>query len=244
MDPKLHLLILEAQKRMGLSRDPVHDMSHAERVAQFALRLAKDTKLTTEQTYAVVLAAWWHDVGRTITKNPSFIWMPFFDDLLSAFMLWGATIRAGLFGTIAGVATRIIFCKSLGTGAILTRLLMRRHNRILIDVLKDADSLDILTHERIAKLLPFVEKSRRYYWGYKTLIRWFVSTKQLQMKTQAARTYVIQLLKNFLTWATQVAVYAWHVAQFGQAWCDAMLKRGERLLRHIEYLYILDSRGA
>ena len=226
---------------MSRSRDPAHDQSHAERVATFAAQLAADTKLTETQTQALILAAWWHDVSRTLTKKPSIIVMPFIDDLLSAFQLWSATLRIGLFGSATGMATRIIFCKSFGTGAFLTRILLRRRNRILVDIIKDADALDVLNCERITTFMPLVERSRCYRFGYRAMIRRFLSTKELQMKTQAARAYVIRLLRAFILWAKQTAVAAWHVAQFGKRWYAATLRRGERLLQKIERLYFVQS---
>ena len=235
---KIHLLIAEAQSRMRRSTDPAHDLAHAEQVARFATQLADDTGIPPDQKTALILAAWWHDVSRTLTKNPSLIWMPFFDDLLSALLLWFAAIRHGLFGSVAGLSIRLTVCKSLGTGAVLTELLVRRRHRMLIDLLKDADALDVLRLERLQKLMPLVESYRRYYWAYKTLVRWFVSTNYLHMKTQAARVYAIKLMRAFLAWIKDSAAYIWHVAQFGRAWCERMYQRALRLLSTIENLYL------
>src|SRR3989338_1444371 len=231
---KIDLLIEEAKQKMRRCLDPAHDLNHAARVARFAAQLAADTSIPPDQKTALILAAWWHDVSRTLTKNPSLIWMPFFDDLLSAFMLWLSAIRHGLFGSAAGMATRLIMCKSLGTGAVLTQLLVRHRHRLLIDLLKDADTLDVVNFERLQKLMPFVESYRRYYWAYKTLVRWFVSTHYLHMKTQAARVYVIKLLRAFLAWVKDGATYIWHLTQFGEKWCARMFRRAENLLQRIE----------
>lgn len=239
MEAKIQQLIYRAKRRMKQSPDPVHDVRHAERVVGFVKELTRDLNLTADQRQALILAAWWHDLARTVTKNPSLVWMPFFDDLLSAFMLWGATIRYGLFGTVAGLATRIIFCKSLGTGALLTRFLMRRKNRMLVDLIKDADNLDALNLERINYLMVMVETSRLYHVGYRLTIWWYIKSSQLKMRTMQARLYLEGLLRAFLEWAKQQTIFNWHVAHFGRAWCEKMLLRGEALLHHIKQLNAL-----
>lgn len=242
MSHKIERLIERAQAIMRQSTDPIHDLDHGRRVAAFAETLANDLNLSPEQRDALVLAAWWHDASRTLTKKPSIVWMAMIDDILSALMLWRETIRLGVFGSVVGMATRMIFCKSLGTGALLTRLFMRKKNRILVDLIKDADMLDILTTERFMKVLPLVESSRLYRWGYRTSLRWLVSRMSyLRMKTEAARKHAIRLLRTFLEWVREEAVYAWHVAQFGHAWCQMTLRRGARLLRQMEAMQIRAS---
>ena len=164
--------------------------------------------------------------------------MVFFEIFLSALLLGSAAIRHGLFGSVAGLSIRLTVWKSLGTGAILTELVVRRRHRMLIDLLKDADALDVLRLERLQKLMPLVESYRRYYWAYKTPVPWVVSTNYLHMKTQAARVYAIKLMRAFLAWIKDSAAYIWHVAQFGRAWCERMYQRALRLLSTIENLYL------
>ncbi len=236
---KITDLIFAARRRMKRSRDTVHDLDHAERVAAFAEQLANDCRITGDQKQALILAAYWHDMARTLNRRTSLLIMPLMDDLISAFMLWYATIRAGLFGSVAGMATRLIFCKSLGAGAILTRLLMRRRNHILIDLLKDADTLDTISQERMVRLMPLVESSRRYHWSYKKLIQYLVNSNYLHMKTKAARVYAIKLLKIFLDWVQKNAIYLWHIAQFGKKWCARMLKQADHLLLRLETLQLM-----
>jgi hypothetical protein len=91
------------------------------------------------------------------------VWMACVDDLLSSLMLTWEIIRLGAFRSPASMAARLILCKSLGTGAVLTKIFIRRRNRILVDVIKDADMLDILTTERLVKIIPLVESSRLYH---------------------------------------------------------------------------------
>ncbi len=234
MDSKVTKLIFEAKRRMKASPDPAHDLTHAEQVASYAKQLAKDTGLNSKDTQALVLAAWWHDVGRTITKKPSIVWMPFVDDMISALMLWKATIKCRLFGSITGKSTRIIFCKSFATGQLLTRILIRKKDRILIDLLKDADSLDILNLDRMEKLMTMADSSKIYHAGYKAAIRWFLTTKHLHMKTQAARNYVIRLMKLFISWLKQKHIFEWHTQKFGLRWVNNMIKKGEIILKRVE----------
>src|SRR3989338_3567593 len=103
-DAQIGKLIQVAQERMRRSSDPGHDFTHAARVVTYIERFIADLDLTEEQATILILAGWWHDAGRIITQKPSFIWMLFFDDMISALMLWRTTIRYGLFGSIAGMS--------------------------------------------------------------------------------------------------------------------------------------------
>jgi hypothetical protein len=107
----------------------------------------------------------------------------------------------------------------------------------MINILKDADNLDVLNFERIAKLMPLVENSKKYQLGYKAMIHWFLKSKQLHMRTHAARSYVIKLLRSFLDWIKKNTILAWHIYYFGKHWSNEMLKQGEKLLKKIERLY-------
>lgn len=239
MVPKVALLIERAKTIMKRTHDPVHDLDHSRRVAQYASTLAHDMKLSPDQHDALVIAAWWHDASRTLTKKPSIVWMACIDDMLSALMLWREVLRYGLFGSPAGMAARLILCKSLGTGALLTKIFIRRRNRILVDVIKDADMLDILTTERLAKIIPLVESSRMYHLSYRTMLRWLMSrTSYLKMKTAAARKYAIRLLRALIEWVQQEVIFAWHVTEFGEQWSHRMIGRGERLLRKMERMQL------
>ena len=233
---KLQKLTDIAKRKMKNSYDPVHDLGHVERVAKYAERLGKDHNLEDNQIEALILASYWHDVSRTITKKPSIILMPLVDDMLSAIMLWLYSLRFGLIGNVAGMASRTILCKSLGTGALFTRIFMRRKNRIMIDILKDADMLDVLNQERIKKLMTLAEKSRLYKLGYKTAVSWFLKNSHLHMRTKAARIYVEQIMINFWEWLKEKTVYKWHIDKFGEKWVKKMLILAELLITHIRKL--------
>jgi hypothetical protein len=235
MIPKVAELIRRAQDIMSRSHDPIHDLDHSRRVAGYASTLAKEMHLSTDQHDALVIAAWWHDASRTLTKKPSMVWMACIDDMLSSLMLTYEILRLGMLRGPAGMAARLILCKSLGTGALLTKIFIRRRNRILVDVIKDADMLDILTTERLVKIIPLVESSRLYHLSYRTMLRWLMSrTSYLKMKTAAARKYAIRLLRALIDWVQQEAIFAWHVAEFGLGWSRRLIRRGERLLRKME----------
>lgn len=226
-------LIDAAKSRMRQSSDPIHDYLHAERTAAYAERLGRDAHVTDEHREALVLAAWWHDVARTITEKPSFIWMPFVDDLLSAMMLLWHTVRTGTGSRISGLAIRLIACKSIGTGALLTRIFVRRKNRILIDTLYDADKLDFFNLERMARILKVTESSAMYRVGYRMSYRWFCIMNYVKVKTDAAKKYIVNILQQFLRWFKEPHIYSWHVDQFSKTWARKNLRRLERMVERL-----------
>lgn len=228
-------LISIAKQKMRKSKDPVHDYAHVERVVSYCETIAKNYSLTEKQHQALILAAWWHDVGRTIPKRPSLFFMSLIDDTMSALMLWGYTIRFGLFGSVAGMATRIIFCKSFGTGALFTQLLLKKKNRILFEIVEDADTLDMLHVERTEQLRKLVERSRFYRFGYKMAIRWFFATKQIQLRTEGAKKILIQLLQSFLIWVKQKEIFTWHTKFFSEQWIRERMHEAEIFLKQLQY---------
>lgn len=229
----LACLIHAARKRMRRSNDPVHDVGHAERTAHYMERLCKETGVNEEHTKALIIAAWWHDVSRTMTDKPSFLLMPFVDDLFSAVMLWWHSVKSKSLSRTTALAVCLIACKSMGTGALLTKLLIRKRYRVLVDLLEDADRLDVFTVDRVSKVLALTESSRVYRLGYRIHCRWYCLLRHIQMKTDAARKYVLELLCQFLVWITQPAMVAWHVRQFGQTWAKKSLRRLERVIRQL-----------
>ncbi len=232
--PKTAELIRRAEARMALSRDRLHDLSHVRRVAQSVETFATALGCDERQREALQLAAWWHDVSRTLSRRPSLILMPFFDDILSALFLWRESIRCGVFGSVVGMATRMIFCKSIGTGKILTKILMRKKNRILTDILQDADMLDVLNIERTKNMYALVEMSRLYHLSYKLMIWWFLSLQKLQLKTTIAKKQLAIVLGEFLTWIEQRDVLLWHIHHFGRTWVEKNMTRAQIFLRDLQ----------
>lgn len=233
MESKTQYLITRAHAIMKRSHDPIHDIDHVKRVVSYAQNLAKKMHLNQAQYEALILAAWWHDAGRTITKRPSIVWMPFVDDFISALMLWRETIRCRMFGKVVGMATRMIFCKSMGTGKILSKIFMRKKNRFMIDLLQDADTLDILSIERTERIYDLANTSTLYTYGYKLAIWWFLSKNQLQVKTQAAKEILQDLLKVFLTWIQKQHIFDWHVTKFGSIWTYKQITKAKHLYQSL-----------
>lgn len=234
MNKKITQLTITAKQKMANSQDPIHDLNHVVRVVKYTKHICKEYKLKEKQKQALVLAAWWHDIGRTITKNPSLIWMPFFDDIISALILIKTSLFVHSFWMVS-LSTRLILCKSLGTGAFFTKILLRKKDRILLDILKDADKLDILNPERSEKIHLLVEQSTLYYLGYKTMVWWFLNTRQLKLKTQAAKEYLKTLFYNFLSWFRQTEIYNWHINQFGIVWVQKNIIRTEKFLFRLSH---------
>ncbi len=220
-----------AKDRMNHSPDPAHDLLHSKRVVANVKHISGELHLKKYQCEALVLAAWWHDVSRTLFKHPSFIWMPLIDDTLSAILLWRNTRHFYDYDKIASLATRLILCKSLGTGAFLTRLILRKKHRLLVGVLRDADVLDTLNVDRMKCLQELVESSGLYHTGYRFLIRWFTNAKHLRTKTDVARAYMVEQMDAFMTWIEDETNIDWHSEQFGDAWVERNLDRG-RTLQH------------
>ena len=225
MRTKVAQLTARAKQIMADCTDPIHDLSHVERVVSYTSSIAKGYNLSAEQRDALLLAAWWHDVARTLTKNPSFVMMSLFDDTLSALMLWGATIKARLFGHVVGLSTRVILCKSLGTGAIFTRLLLKKEDRIILDILKDADRLDTFCTERTEQLQTFIEASKRHKTAYRVAVWWMAQSSYLHFRTKEARMFLKQLVKQFIAWLQQPHIFDWHVSHYGERWMDLFIAR-------------------
>lgn len=222
--PKVKILIDLAAERMRASEDPVHGYHHAAGVAKTAELCATSLGLPQAEVEALVLAAWWHDVGRTVLQRSSFIFMIFFDDLLSAFMLWHATIRLRLFGSVAGMSTRLIFCHSFGTGKLFSWLL-RKRTRFLLLLLTDADKLDILSTDRLSKIHLLVEKSRFHQLSYRFLAGYILFTRHVQVKSAVARPYFLHALQNMVQWMETVEVKTWHEKMFNTEWTKKMYAR-------------------
>lgn len=231
---KIEKLISIAKLKMKDSNDPIHDLDHVTRVVAMVQNMGSEMNISEKHMSAIILAAWWHDVGRTITKRPSFIYMIFLDDIISSIMLWAYTIRYGLFGSIAGIASRIILCKSYGSGKLFTKLLTTKKTQLLVDMLEDADMIDVLHSARVQKIFPLVESSYKYKWGYKTLAWINFSTKTLDMRTEVAKKHLHKKIKTFLTWMEEAQTENWHTKIYGKKWSkEIQIKIRKTLQKHI-----------
>lgn len=215
-------LIQEAREKMKSCQDPYHDLSHVERVVAHTKEIARHYDLTQNQREALELAAWWHDVGRTVTKRPSFVMLTLIDDTISALMLWWSTIRRGMFGEVVGLSTRIIFSKSM-TAGFLGRPFLMKKNRILVEILTDADKLDIINEHRAVQLFPIVESSMLYASGYKLGAWWLFARNHIQLSTEEAKQIFKILLKQFISWLEESQIYSWHVTHTGKPFIDKQI---------------------
>lgn len=220
---KYKKLLSIAKDRMRKSHDPVHDYMHVKRVVETCETFAEKKDLTQTQRDALKLAAWWHDVGRTSIKKPSIVLMPFFDDMLSAYMLWRMSLQVRMFGPAIGMACRIILCNSMGTGKLFARLLMRKRNRVLADMLADADTIDILHVERVNILQQLASRSWLYSYGYKLSIWFFLTRQSIVLHTEAGKKYFLEVLQLFVDWIQTTEVREWHINTFGKKWFDARM---------------------
>lgn len=229
-------LITKAKQIMSKSLDPIHDLSHVERVVKTTKKMCHEMQLKEADRQILTLAAWWHDTSRTKTRKPSILLMPFLDDAFSALLLWFYACRNGIFfHPVVRVAIRIIFCKTIGTGKYLTRTILQKQHRHLVDILKDADTLDVLHVERAKQACLLAEQSTMYYFGYKMLVWWHLSTKALELRTSVAKKYLTQILKDFMLWVKQDHILEWHTKQYGTAWLEKQLKKCERYINALEY---------
>lgn len=228
-------LISQAESMLMGSHDPLHDHRHAARVAEYAVAIAKDLHITKPSHIdALMLSAWWHDISRVMTKKPSFVLMPFVDDTLSAIILAWRALTTGRWNRTVWLASRLILAKSIGTGKVFSRIFLTKRIQLLLDILQDADTIDTLASERTHDIRELVESSRSYYYAYRVMVWWFVSTAFFELKTQAAKEQLMNVLQEFVTWIHEEKIMLWHLELYGQEWIDNMYAQLERLITTLE----------
>lgn len=225
-------LIDRAKHLMLRSRDPIHDLAHAGRVAMHAKNIALRMGVQGQELDAIIIAAWWHDVARTITKKPSLVWMSLIDDMISACMFYGATRKDWHNPTIR-LATKIMLAKSVGTGSLFA-LLLPKKSRHLIDIVQDADTLDVLNSKRVQDAMNLASRSRVYRFAYKRSIHWFIMQAKISMRTAEAHDYFEELLRSLMAWMKKQAIFIWHVEQYGRAWVENIINQCERMIQTLE----------
>lgn len=226
----LEKLSEKARDIMSKSADPIHDLDHVNRVLNNANRIMDKMALAEKDKESVRLASLWHDVGRTITSKPSFVWMILLDDMISAFMLWRETSKYQLFSSVSSLAGRIILCKSLGTGKILTKLLLNKKNRQLLDIVQDADNLDIINQERLQKAMESINNGTMPMLTYKIITWYCTRMKTIKVKTEVAKQILIEVIKQLIHWLQKIEIQLWHINHLGKKWCKKMKKRIENLM--------------
>ncbi|MBP9732006.1 MAG: HD domain-containing protein [Candidatus Magasanikbacteria bacterium] len=229
IDSKHKFMVQKARELMKLSKDPIHDLSHVERVVQNVKKIAPSLNLSKKETEAIELAAWWHDVARVLTKQPSFVWMACIDDAVSALMLCLHSIRYGFWRQSGGIATKLILCKTFATGTVLTKLLLSKKERLMMHVLRDADQLDIMNAERLALVCELSKTSRKYFWGLQCLMLYNTRESALQMKTSAANIYLAEGVEGIYHWICEHRNDPSYVNFFGQVWIDNSIEKFAKL---------------
>lgn len=223
--PTIKQLIRLAKRRMRQSSDPIHDIGHARRVARYAAFIGQSCALSSEEQTILEIAAWWHDVGRTVTKKPSFVWMIFLDDIISAFWLAWSAKRIHGFDQTCRRAVYILLGHSFGTGKLLTRLLLDRRDRQLLTIIEDADKLDVLCVERLESIRALMDDSHGYSFGYRILSWYSFTSRHLQMQTDQGRKFFYEVLQEFSAWINQPNIANWHTEQFGEVWAEKTLTK-------------------
>ncbi len=232
-DTKIDFLIEKAKKLMSLSRDPIHDLSHVQRVVHNAERISTAYQLTKEECEAVKLAAWWHDVARVLTRKPSFVWMACVDDILSAIMLCLHSIRYGFWKHSGGIATKLILSKTVGTGAVFTKLLLTKRERILIHILRDSDMLDIIHIDRLTRVCELSQTSKKYWWGFRCLLLYNTRESAMRMKTSIAHHYLIESIEAIIQWMEERQHDPRYARFFEEVWIRESIKKFKLLHRKL-----------
>ncbi|EKE07579.1 MAG: hypothetical protein ACD_18C00044G0002 [uncultured bacterium] len=218
-------LIIEAQKQMSHSFDPLHDLRHVERVVENTKKISQNIKLSQKERDALELAAWWHDASRALSNKPSMIWMAFFDDNLSAFALLFYAIRHRVVSSVALKAFWMLMCNGMITGKFITKIFADKRTKILLNLLKDADMMDVINIDRFYEAGRIAQMSKANLRKFRTLIWFNLHTNILQMKTIEARVYIEEIMKNLIEWLSEAENYLWHVENFGEEWMEKTLSR-------------------
>ncbi|MBD3310981.1 MAG: hypothetical protein GF349_00610 [Candidatus Magasanikbacteria bacterium] len=230
MEPqKFQKLINIAEEKMIACKDPIHDIGHAKRVVAHANVLSKDLNFNSFDHQVLILSSWWHDASRSISGKSSLVWMTCFDDILSAFMMLWTSIKYNIFSKVVLKSFLMLVCKNIGTGTLFTKIFIRKKDRLLLNAIHDADNLDVIYLERVKTIYKMVDSSKTYYYAYKITIQWYLRSKDLYMKTDAARIYVEKMIKKFIEWLKDKSVMYWHKKIFGWKWVEKNLAGIEKL---------------
>ncbi|MCB9798442.1 HD domain-containing protein [Candidatus Nomurabacteria bacterium] len=218
-------LILIAKKRMSRSKDPIHDLAHVKRVVKYAKKFSKNAKLSEDEAMALELACFWHDVGRTVIKRPSIVIMSFIDDTISACMLLKEAILTRSWSASVRKAILLVLCNNAGFGPLFTKLLLSKQDRHLLNLLNDADNFDLFNYHRMNRIVKLADKSFIFHYGYKLTAWWFFKLEKIRFKTQEAKKYFREVLKQLSQWMMQDHIKKWHIETFGWDWCEKTLLR-------------------
>ncbi|HOX61218.1 MAG TPA: HD domain-containing protein [Candidatus Magasanikbacteria bacterium] len=228
---KTQKLINVGLKLMEKTHDPLHNRNHVERVISTTQTIAHKQNLSDHDTQALALAAAWHDVARIITRRPSMFIMLALDDLFSAFMLTWYGIINFSFRYEVRIAIWLLLAKSAITGRIIKLTMLRRRYRTLLQILKDADVIDVIHPERTSIAFDMAQNSRYYRTGYRMLIRWTLRTRPISTYTMEARDNLFQNLQIMRDWVMSPPITKLHTMMFGPEWAEIYSISIERLIR-------------
>ncbi|MFA7314900.1 MAG: hypothetical protein WC025_03160 [Candidatus Magasanikbacteria bacterium] len=223
----------EAQKQMSHSFDPLHDLRHVKRVVENTKKISRNIKLSQKERDALELSAWWHDTSRAISNKPSMLWMALFDDNFSAFALLFYAIRYRVMSSVVIKSFVILMCSGIVTGKIMTKIFANKRTRLVLNLLKDADMMDVLNIQRFYEATHLAKLSKNNLRKFYTLIWINLNTNILEMKTTEARICIEETIKNFIEWLTQAEIYLWHVENFGQDWLEKTMSQLENKLNNV-----------
>lgn len=223
---------MQAQNYMRYCCDPIHDLGHATRVVENVQKIGRDMKCSSRELDILEIAAWWHDVGRSIIKKPS-VWMIFFDDIISACSLLCYALKFRTINPRIFTAIKLIFCHSFGIGKFFSKILLRKRNRILLDILTDADNIDLFVIERFELIRNFSLLSTKNEYIFRFMVWMSLNTRVISTKTAEARKYLKQIITNLLTWTKNQEIYSWLISRFGDKWTQKTVQTLTTALKNI-----------
>ena len=103
----------------------------------------------------------------------------------------------------------------------------------MVDIVADADCIDMLNQERATVIMKLAETSKMYLLGYRLVVWWSIKTAELHVKTEVARKYLKEMLKSFIAWVKEKNIFDWHVRQFGLRWMEKTLREVDVLMLYI-----------
>jgi len=227
MDAYHAKLIEMAKTRMRASNDPVHDYEHVCRVVDNVSTFSDGVTLTPTETRALTIATWWHDVSRTITKNPFVLGMSLVDDFISGIMLWWTVRKTPQKkDPVLRMAVRILLSRNLGLTNLLPIFFFSKRQRVMLHILADADNVDILHIKRVQKMLGVAGRSRSDRWSYSFIIWWISHTNELRMHTKAGAKQLRETIEKLIEWMySNAQVVVMHLQLCGHEWVDLTRSR-------------------
>ena len=102
-----------------------------------------------------------------------------------------------------------------------------------MDILQDADELEMLDTNRLKKMLKMIKNSKMPLAAYKFLSWYTVRLKSIKLKTKKAKQLFEKIIKQLIEWLREPEIIRWHMEKFGIKWLEKMERKIETLLDHI-----------